>query len=178
MEWLVDFMLTRCNFWRSASKREKRNKEERVRRQLWRIRRTRNADEYVSGMCKREKKGGRAPYEEYPTRARNLFVGRPQTMRRLRNRLTSKRHAVKMWNRCNELAKNGRKCRLGADCEKKNLFSPLDKGRKLREFEIFKTIREGLRLKKSEKTAIGGKSWGIERSMYVKEILVHSCNRH
>jgi len=62
MEWLVDFVLTRCNFWRGAS----RSREEGGR--------FRNADGYVSGMCERATEGGRAPYEEYPSREHVIYL--------------------------------------------------------------------------------------------------------
>lgn len=120
MEWLVDFVLTRCNFWRSAPKREKRNREERVGRQLWRIRRTRNADEYVSGMCKRAKKGG------HPTNTLRKHViylsgdRRPCDVTESSDFEETRRKNVKPMQRAH---KDGRKCCLGENCEKKSILA-------------------------------------------------------
>lgn len=125
MEWLVDFVLTHCNFWRGVPRREKRNREERAGRDgSCRIRRTRNADEYVSGMCEGTKEGRTgAPHEEYPSRARNLFVGRPQTVRRYGIVwLQRDGAAAKTWNRYNELTKTEENASLARVAKKKRKF--------------------------------------------------------
>lgn len=98
MEWLVDFVLTHCNFWRGAARRGKRNREEE--RAPGERRLLPDTTHPERGRVLREwhvwRDEGRAdagaPYEEYPSQARNLFVGRPQTVRRYcANRLTTKR---------------------------------------------------------------------------------------
>lgn len=105
-----------------------------------------NVDENVSGMCERANEGEErsAPCEEYPSRARNLFVGRPQTVRRYRivwlRRNTPRKRT---WNRYNELTETEGNAAL-AQVAEKSIFTALGERRKLRGFASRRGFARGL----------------------------------
>lgn len=141
MEWLVDFVLTHCNFWerRAVPRKGKRNKERAGRERLLLPDTTypgTRMSTWVACVKGRRKGGRRAPHhEEYPSRARNLFVGRPQTVQRYGIVWLAKRRRrrenVKPIQRAHKDGRKRRKESLKKKREKISFsFSPLNEGRR------------------------------------------------
>jgi len=101
---------------------ERRLEKQGGRRPIPAARRTRNADGYVSGMCERASEGGRAPYEEYPSREHVIYLpGDRRPCERLVRRIARERESDPEGERDGDARGS---CLENINCHRSSMFRP------------------------------------------------------